>query len=285
MSKTPKDVSKRAATHSGGLEEADAAAEPSKTLPLACSDARLTAHPAGGHTPLSAVNRLFLLLTEAGMLTTFSMFACAFEDSTIGLFDWKYGVKTSGYIAVEDTSFDAKKVSHATGYAPVNAWALPRLLQNLSLPKSLRFADFGCGLGRACIIAAEYGFSRVTGVDLAPEFCAAARANILKYQKKRPSAPPMHILQADVLDYCNHTDDDVFFMFRPFSYEFTGRVLKRLADRADHLGKTFTVIYTEKIMMKRNYAEAFLEERRFRPLYDEVILGQSFHVRQCGRAA
>src|SRR5213592_1843724 len=130
----------------------------------------------------------------------------------VGVMYVLYGVRTSGYVSLASTSVDRAKLRHATSYGPVNAWAFRRLLRNLSLPRTLHFADLGCGLGRACILAAEYGFEKVTGVELAPELCAVARENMSCCRLPESSRSRIKIVEGDVLDYCAATDDDVFFV-------------------------------------------------------------------------
>jgi predicted RNA methylase len=237
----------------------------------------------GNHTFYSAVRRLFGLLSGVGLINTLSICVSVIEDRYLKCFDRKYGVRTSGYISLATTSFDPAKLHNATRYGPVNAWAFRWILNQLCLSKSLRFADLGCGLGRPCILAAEYGFSKVTGVELASDLCAVARENISIWRSgASPGAPSVSIVQGDVLDYCGQTDDDVFFMFRPFEWEFFCTVLKKLADRAFVGARCITVIYSERMMLPRSFAEAFSHDHRFRKVYEGSKLGQSFYVYECG---
>src|SRR5438034_2673150 len=117
----------------------------------------------GNHTLASAFKRLVDLLRGFGVVNTLSVCVWTLDDQHLRSFDRRYGVRTSGYVSLASTSVDRAKLRHATSYGPVNAWAFRRLLRNLSLPRTLHFADLGCGLGRACILAAEYGFEKVTG--------------------------------------------------------------------------------------------------------------------------
>ena len=38
--------------------------------------------------------------------------------------------------------------------------------------------DLGCGKGRVLMLAVEYGFARVTGVDYSASLCEIARRNL-----------------------------------------------------------------------------------------------------------
>jgi SAM-dependent methyltransferase len=203
------------------------------------------------------------------------------DDKYLKSFDRRYRVKTSGFILLPTTSFDPARIRDATQYAPAYGWAVRRLLKQLNLPRKLHFADLSRGLGRICILAAEYGSAKVTGVDLAPEFCATARENATNCRPPSGCFSPITILQMDVLDLCETTDDDVFFMFRPFSGKFLKLILDTLAARARSRNKSLTIIYSERAAVPGNYASTIAPNPAFRHQCEAVFWGQAFHVFQC----
>jgi SAM-dependent methyltransferase len=236
----------------------------------------------GNLTPSSASKRLLLLLRHYGLSKTAAVCVALIDDQHLRSFDHKYGVRTSGHIELSETSFDASKLDKATSYAPVNAWGFRKLLQMLNLPKSFAFVDLGCGLGRACIIAAEYGFGKVTGVELAPELCKVARENVTNCRVTGARKLPIEIIEGDVLDYCDHSHDDVYFMYRAFSLEFLHDVLTKLVQRATCRKKPFAVIYTERLGWPQSECvTALAGNRAFQKMYEGSILGQAFFVYRC----
>ena len=237
----------------------------------------------GNHTLASAFKRLVDLLRGFGVVNTLSVCVWTLDDQHLRSFDRRYGVRTSGYVSLASTSVDRAKLRHATSYGPVNAWAFRRLLRNLSLPRTLHFADLGCGLGRACILAAEYGFEKVTGVELAPELCAVARENMSCCRLPESYRSRIKIVEGDVLDYCAATDDDVFFVYRAFSVEFFRRVLTKLAEGATRRSRPLTIIYTERLSWPpSDGVKVFSEDQTFRKVDERSMFGQAFHVYGCG---
>src|SRR2546423_7653399 len=158
-------------------------------------------HRFGHHTLSSAFKRLASLLRGAGLRKTLSVFLSVADDRYLKTFDRKYGVRTSGFIVLSTTSFAPARLRDATIYGPVNGWAFRKLLRTIRLPRNSAFVDLGCGLGRACILAAEYGFEKVTGVELAPELCAAANENIENWRKHSGINNSINILQMDPLNF------------------------------------------------------------------------------------
>lgn len=230
----------------------------------------------------AAWKRLLRLLRNAGLVHTLAIVTASFDDRYLNRFDRAYGIVTSGFISLEDTSFKRSRLRDATLYGPVNGWGFRRLLHTLNLPRDLHFVDFGCGLGRACILAAEYGFERVTGVELAPEFCVRARENVASCRPPGGRLSPITILEMDALDYCEQTEDDVFFMFRPFSRDFFCTVLRKLSDRAQLRSRALTVIYSERLMLPGSFARFLTQEPAFTEILEATFWGQTFYVYQCG---
>ena len=237
----------------------------------------------GDHTVSSAVKRLGHLLRGFGVMKTLSVCVSTIDDEYFKSFDRKYRVRTSGHISLSATSFDPSKLHLATSYGPVNAWAFRRLLKKLDLPKTLHFVDLGCGLGRACILAAEYGFEKVTGVELAAELCVIAGENISNCRLPASNVALINIVQGDVLEYCEHSEDDVFFLYRPFSPAFSRIVRKQLSEIAARQKKPLTIIYSERLSWPPSpEVKAFSEDQTFRKVYEDSSFGQAFYVYQCG---
>lgn len=238
--------------------------------------------PLGDHSVVSAFQRLLHLLRSAGVIETCAILLSAVDDKYLRTFDRRYHLQTSGFLRLSETGFDPARLRDATQYAPVSGWGFRKFLKRLNLPRHLRFVDFGCGLGRACILAAEHGFARVTGVELAPELCVGARANVAKGRSPAGKLSPITILQMDVLDYCEKTEDDVFFMFRPFSGEFFLIVLDKLVARARAQAKPLTVIYSERMALPGSFRQTLDGHPAFRKTHEAGIWGQAFYVYQCG---
>jgi SAM-dependent methyltransferase len=221
---------------------------------------------------------MFRLYQEAGVIDALTIVFAGVDDRLLRRFDRTYGIETTGFIDLDQTSFDRSRLREATNYGPVNGWGFRRLLRELNLPKSLIFADLGSGLGRACIVAAEYGFAHVTGVELVGEFCAAARENVARCRPPAGTLAPTVIVQMDVLEYCAQSVDDVFFMYRPFSEDFLRKILTTLVERARTLKKPIVVIYAERVSKPENFSTLITQNAAFQGVCKLESWGQEFWV-------
>jgi len=239
----------------------------------------------GTHSLGSAWKRLRDQWRMLGPAQTAALLLGTLDDRYLRLFDRRYRVQTSGFIQLNTTSFTPARLRDATQYGPANGWAVRRLFRKLKLPTACQFCDLGSGLGRICILAAEHGFSKVTGVELAPELCAKARENIAHCRLSDTQRGRIEILEMDVLNYCATTEDDVFFMFRPFSIEFLVVVLARLADRAQSRQRGLVLIYSERAALNVQHGETIAAHSAYKKQEEIIFWGQKFYVFHCGPIA
>ena len=198
------------------------------------------------------------------------------EDRYLRLFDLRFGVKTSGYIALDQTSLSSSEIRDLHRYRGVNAWALRKMFRTIRPEKSQTFVDLGSGLGRACLLAAEYGFSRVTGVELVPEFCSTARRNVETYLKRHHVPGVIRILNVDARAYTSETDDDVYFLYRPFSGDVLTAVCTNIKNRSRKAGKVATLLYSERIVQTASNNRIFTEEYGMQEIWTGAWWGQRF---------
>jgi SAM-dependent methyltransferase len=67
------------------------------------------------------------------------------------------------------------------------------------------FIDLGCGEGRALVIASEFPFRAIVGVELSPALCATATANAAVIANRFPDRMPIQIVQADAGEFVDST--------------------------------------------------------------------------------
>ena len=154
-------------------------------------------------------------------------------------FDERFGVETSGLI-YELPSGHAHDV-YNNGYfavAPSVFHAVMRLLlERLHLEyERFRFVDVGSGKGRALLLASDYPFREVIGVELSPELDRVARANVARYAAAttpEPRAqgnrrPPVISIQGDATEFLWPPGPLVVYMWNAFTSPVMERVFQNL---------------------------------------------------------
>jgi SAM-dependent methyltransferase len=131
-------------------------------------------------------------------------------------FDMYYGTNTCRRVPLARLTIASENRSHGAKYDGSPVRPLRRVLEGLELTREDVFVDFGCGKGRALLVASSFPFRRVVGVEFASELCRTARANAAIYARRNKGAAPIEIVEEDVVTFCVQPEHTVFYFFNPF---------------------------------------------------------------------
>jgi SAM-dependent methyltransferase len=158
-------------------------------------------------------------------------------------FDYCYGTDTIEIIELDKLDITSENKRFGMRYEVTRARPLRKLLRVLDLPKSGVLVDFGSGKGRVLMIAAEYGFRKVVGVEFSRQLCDTARKNLVKFQNKLVRDLPVEILEMDVVDYEVRPDENIFFLFNPFDVGIVDTVVGNIAKSLEQDPRRAWLIY------------------------------------------
>jgi len=157
------------------------------------------------------------------------------EGFTVHPFDVKWGVQTSGLIPGRYLKTGHKHDRQVTAYfgvAPSVFRALLRRWQRTQPAAPIErftFIDVGAGMGRAMLLATEYPFRQVIGIELNPALAGVARRNLKTWRAAGRARMPMRILCGDAVEAPIARGPCVVFLFNPFGASVMRTFLKRLA--------------------------------------------------------
>ena len=154
------------------------------------------------------------------------------------IFERRMGVSTSAEIESEELGYDDEQV-HA--YGPAEWRTLKRALPRSEVTSQDVFVDLGCGLGRVLLMALDYPFKRVIGVELSPQLYAAAEANVANATVSRAEA--IEVVLADVREYEVPDDVTFVFLYNPFSGEVFDGAMARVFASFDRAPRRLRIVY------------------------------------------
>lgn len=146
-------------------------------------------------------------------------------------FDLEFGVRTSGLIPGRNLKSGQKVDRHNTAYFGIAPSIFHEMIVRWRRTKPIAaideftFIDLGAGMGRAMLLAAEFPFRQVIGVELNPILAQIGRRNMIKWRAAGRAQTLMRILCRDAADFELPDGPCVVFLFNPFG----APVLKRLA--------------------------------------------------------
>ena len=85
------------------------------------------------------------------------------------------------------------------------------------------------------MIAAQFGFRKVVGIDFSEPLCRIALRNIEKFCGNRKLDSEVSIIHSDVVEYAIQKDETVFFLYDPFNAIVLAQLLRNIGQSlADH---------------------------------------------------
>tara|TARA_B100000787_G_scaffold160241_1_gene139116 strand:+ start:1740 stop:2375 length:636 start_codon:yes stop_codon:yes gene_type:complete len=167
------------------------------------------------------------------------------------LFDIKY--KTDTQLRV------GRSRMIATHYAPSYYSPLKKIFSLIPNKKKLNFVDIGCGKGKVLLIASNFGFKNISGIDIDEKLLKICKKNISIYQKTKKTKVKINVKKINA-DLYNVDDDNVFYFFNPFSYIILNKILKKI--KKNNKKETY-IIYcapqTNNYILNSHFKKIFTE--------------------------
>lgn len=104
--------------------------------------------------------------------------------------------------------------------------------------------DLGCGKGRVVCAAAQYAVRQVVGVEIDPQLCAVAEANVARLRRRRA---PVRIVRQSAVDF-DYSSTTAVVMFNPFGADTLRRVLDRLEQSLVEHPRTLRIAYANPVL-------------------------------------
>ncbi len=180
-------------------------------------------------------------------------------------FDALNGTDTGGYESARSLRSGAASDPYITGYAGCAPGIVRRMLAFVPDASQTSFVDLGCGKGRVLIVAAEFGFARVIGVELSPELARTARRNAEIVAARFPDRVRIEAVEGDAVEYDFPPGPLAIFLYHPFHR----MLMRRLADRLAVMcaeGRTIHVLYCNAL-----FADIFDGLPCFEPVFAATI--------------
>ncbi len=149
-------------------------------------------------------------------------------------FDARYGVDTSGLIAGgELRSGHRHDVFNSAyyGMAPSRfRWVIESWIADESHAaiEGYSFVDIGCGKGRAVMMASEFGFREVVGVELHAALAKTAEANVAVWTAAGRAVCPVRIVCQDATEFVFPEGACLMYLFHPFAAPVLERLIERI---------------------------------------------------------
>jgi hypothetical protein len=164
------------------------------------------------------------------------------------LFDWRHRVNTRGLIQIQGLTVLGDNAQHASNYAPSDPqflfWVFGWVFEKLDIAYSkCALVNFGSGKGRVLLVASEFPFKRIIGVEFARELHEIACQNVKAYRSPTQKCRDLQCLHQNAAEFVFPPEPLVIFMENPFGPEVLKRVFKNLQSSLLEIPRNAALIY------------------------------------------
>ncbi len=166
-------------------------------------------------------------------------------------YDWDFRVDTTG----ATVGWRDRLLGHFhSPYQPTEPALFREMLEGLiqANPKidfrEFTFIDIGSGKGRALLMAADYPFRRVLGIELLPELHRVAQENIKKYKSDSQQCFAIECLLADAGEIAFPSEPIVLYLFNPLPESGLARMISNMEHSLREHPRPVFVLYHNPLL-------------------------------------
>ena len=150
-------------------------------------------------------------------------YARSYIEERFEAFDARFGTDTSAPV------FERDQKTSVHFYVPTTASIIYEILNSISLqPNKYVFVDMGSGKGRALLVASEFPFAKIVGIELSESLHRIAQENVNRYKPASQQCAAFDLRCMDALEYSYEDAPLVLFLFDPFGRDILQRIIANL---------------------------------------------------------
>jgi hypothetical protein len=177
-------------------------------------------------------------------------------------YDFDHGVDTTWATTSLRTRF--RELLSGGQYQPSEPELFHQILRALPVAADgFTFIDLGSGKGRTLLMASDYPFRRIVGVELLAEFEAIALQNIARYSAEQQKCFVLESHQGDAREFAFPDEPIVLYLFNPFPEHILREVLGNLRSSLNASPRPVYVIY-HNLVHERVFDESDWLEAEYR---------------------
>jgi SAM-dependent methyltransferase len=176
----------------------------------------------------------------------------------------KYKLDTVRINRLNNEIIESENLVHASIYQASSYYLVEKAFSFFEkMDITGQFVDFGCGKGRVLIMAAYFGFKKITGIEFSQKLFVEAEANIEQVETLFPRTV-CKIFNEDAANYKIENDQRYFFFFNPFDEVVMVKVVKNILLSVKENPRKIFVIYINPVHKEIFLSAGFDEEWHFR---------------------
>lgn len=177
-------------------------------------------------------------------------------------FDARFGTDTADPVPLDRLDIAEEHKRLAVEYAPTSPVRFCMKLLVLEIPfAEYVFVDLGSGKGRVLLLASEFPFRRIIGVELSESLHQTALRNFAAYRSRTQQCRALESVHCDAASFVPPNEPTVLYLYNPFHEEILKSVLANLRRSLEEQPRSLILVYSNPIHKHLLDAADFLIER------------------------
>ena len=159
-------------------------------------------------------------------------------------------------------------VTRGGGYGPVKPEIFCQAVKSVGIKyEDFAFVDLGSGKGRAMLLASEFPFREIVGIELSPKLQETARTNICKYKTKTQKCKEFRLVEADFTNCPLPSGRLLLYFFNPCHAPEMQKLVGNIRARLEAEPRETYLLYVNPVLGhivdEANFASKVKQDPRF----------------------
>ena len=166
-------------------------------------------------------------------------------------FDRRYGVDTAGTIPLSALDVDDENWEYGFAYQPTDPKYFKAIVGRLPIQfEEFTFVDIGSGKGRVLLLATEFPFRKILGLEISKRLQGIALQNIRRYRNGATNLKCTNVqaVCADAATFQIPNDPCVLYLFNPFQEEVMSKVLANIQRSLRESPRDIYIVYRTPLL-------------------------------------
>jgi hypothetical protein len=181
-------------------------------------------------------------------------------------FDRRFGTDTGKSFTAADLRAESNELQGVWRYWPTLPGMFERIVRSAAVQhEDFVFVDLGSGKGRVLMLACEWPFRRVVGVELSAALHGVARENLAIFRPPERQCFDVELVCQDAAAWIPPTENLFLYLFQPFPIDTFDAVLNNLRASLQAAPRQVILAYLNPLFRERVDACDFLTLQHYQP--------------------
>lgn len=163
--------------------------------------------------------------------------------------DWSHGVETTSGVATADLKGSVGENTYSVFYAPTPRSTLRFLVEHTSFnPSDFHFIDYGSGKGKVLLLASDYPFKQITGVEFADDLVDIAKQNLASFKSRTCKCTQIEIEHLDAKNFVLPDSKLFLFFYSPFHTKLLDEVLEGIRASIERCPRETIICFVDDLV-------------------------------------